>query len=69
MRMRRYLHRSRTPMSRLIWLAWMLWVTPAHADRTNVVVLVNGNAVTGEVKSLDFGALKYKTDSMGTLLI
>jgi putative salt-induced outer membrane protein YdiY len=30
---------------------------------------VNGNAVTGEVKSLEFGSLRYSTDSMGTVSI
>ena len=42
---------------------------PAVAEKTDVVVLVNGNAVTGEVKSLEFGVLKYSTDSMGTVSI
>ena len=42
---------------------------PAMAEKTDVVVLINGNAVTGEVKSLDFGVLKYSTDSMGTVSI
>ena len=41
----------------------------ALADKTDVVLLVNGNAITGEVKSLDFGALSYSTDSMGTVTI
>ena len=40
---------------------------PAHAEKTDVVVLINGNAVTGEIKSLDFGSLRYSTDSMGTV--
>ena len=39
----------------------------AHAVKTDTVVLVNGNAVTGEIKSLEFGSLKYSTDSMGTV--
>jgi len=39
----------------------------ASAEKTDVVVLVNGNAVTGEVKSLEFGSLRYSTDSMGTV--
>ena len=39
------------------------------AEKTDVVVLINGNSVTGEVKSLEFGSLKYKTDSMGTVEI
>lgn len=38
-------------------------------QRTDVVVLVNGDAITGEIKSLDRGALTYKTDDAGTLSI
>ena len=41
----------------------------ALAEKTDVVILVNGNAVTGEVKSLEFGSLRYSTDSMGTVNI
>ena len=41
----------------------------AMAAKTDVVILVNGNAVTGEVKSLEFGSLRYSTDSMGTVNI
>ena len=41
----------------------------ALAEKTDVVLLINGNAITGEVKSLNFGALSYKTDSMGTVSI
>lgn len=42
----------------------------AFADeKTDVVVLKNGNAVTGEIKSLEFGSLSYSTDSMGTVSI
>jgi len=40
---------------------------PALAAKTDVVILKNGNAVTGEVKSLEFGSLSYSTDSMGTV--
>lgn len=42
---------------------------PALAVKSDIVVLVNGNAVTGEVKSLEFGSLRYSTDSMGTVSI
>jgi len=42
---------------------------PALGAKTDVVVLVNGNAVTGEIKSLEFGSLRYSTDSMGTVNI
>jgi putative salt-induced outer membrane protein YdiY len=38
-------------------------------DKTDVVVLINGNDVTGEVQALEFGSLEYKTDSMGTVNI
>ncbi len=42
---------------------------PAYAEKTDIVVLANGNIVTGEVKSLEFGSLRYSTDSMGTVNI
>ncbi|MDH4107389.1 MAG: DUF481 domain-containing protein [Gammaproteobacteria bacterium] len=41
----------------------------AAAAKTDVVLLVNGDAVTGEVKSLEFGSLSYGTDSMGTVSV
>ena len=46
-----------------------LWSTSAFAERTDIVVLINGDEVTGEVEGLDFGALSYSTDSMGTVKI
>jgi hypothetical protein len=55
------------------WLATILialWMPhKAEAAKTDVVVLINGDAVTGEIKSLDFGELRYSTDSMGTVSI
>ena len=42
---------------------------PANAAKTDSVVLINGNTVTGEIKSLEFGSLQYSTDSMGTVNI
>ncbi len=44
-------------------------ITPVLAAKSDVVVLVNGDAVTGEVKSLDFGSVRFSTDSMGTVQI
>ncbi len=41
----------------------------AQAAKTDVVVLINGDKVTGEIKSLDFAELRYSTDSMGTVNI
>jgi len=46
-----------------------LAASPAYAVKTDIVVLINGNAVTGEIKSLEFGSLIYSTDSMGTVNI
>lgn len=43
--------------------------TTASAAKTDIVQLVNGDAITGEIKSLDFGVLSYSTDSMGTVSI
>ena len=42
---------------------------PCHAAKTDIVTLINGNTITGEIKALDFGALRYSTDSMGTVSI
>jgi hypothetical protein len=41
----------------------------ALAAKTDVVVLLNGDRITGEVKQLAYGQLKYKTDDMGTIYI
>ena len=43
--------------------------SPVHADKTDIVILANGDAVTGEIKGLEFGSLRYSTDSMGTVSI
>lgn len=45
------------------------WSPAALAAKTDVVWLVNGNDVTGEIKTLEFGSLSYSTDSMGTVSI
>lgn len=39
------------------------------AAKTDTVLLVNGNTITGEVESYEFGDLEYGTDSMGTVNI
>jgi hypothetical protein len=46
-----------------------LGLPPAWAAKTDVVVLRNGDRVTGEVKELAYGQLKFSTDDMGTLYI
>jgi len=39
------------------------------SKRTDVVVLKNGDRITGEVKELQLGMLKFKTDSIDTIYI
>jgi len=52
-----------------LFLLAVFFSLPGYAAKTDVVTLVNGNAITGEIKTLDFGALRYSTDSMGTVSI
>jgi hypothetical protein len=48
----------------------LLCLAPAaQAAKTDVARLINGDDVTGEIKSLEFGELRYSTDSMGTVSI
>ena len=50
----------------------LLLSTPAHSfdrDKSDVVVLRNGNYLTGDIVSLEYGILSLKTDQMGTLRI
>jgi len=44
-------------------------VGTARAEKTDSIVLANGNMVTGEIKKLEYGKLRYSTDSMGTVLV
>ena len=41
----------------------------AWAEKTDIVILTNGDRVTGEIKKLEAGILQYKTDTMGTVRI
>jgi len=50
-----------------LFLIGLLFSVPANGAKTDIVILLNGDAVTGEIKALDFGALRYSTDSMGTV--
>ncbi len=56
------------------WMAFLLawaWMPLAAlaAPKTDVIVLVNGDRITGEIKSLEHNQLKVSTDHMGTLYI
>ena len=57
----------------LLQSAWIIGLTlastVAFAAKNDMVRLENGNEITGEIKSLDFGELSYSTDSMGTVSI
>jgi hypothetical protein len=39
------------------------------AQKTDTIVLANGNIVTGEIKRLSLGILDYKTDAAGTISV
>ena len=41
----------------------------AWAEKTDVIMLKNGDKITGEIKTLDRGQLTYDTDDMGTLSV
>jgi len=57
------------------WLACVLVLLAAYcgplaaAPKTDVVVLRNGDRITGEVKSLEYNQLKLSTANMGTIYI
>ncbi len=40
-----------------------------QAQKTDVVIMKNGDKITGEIKKMDRGLLKYSTDDMGTIFI
>lgn len=61
--------RTINPIRILALVFLLLWLEQAFAAKTDVVILVNGNAITGEIESLEFGSLKYSTDSMGSVFI
>jgi hypothetical protein len=39
----------------------------AFAQKTDIVILQNGDRITGEIKELALGRLKFKTDNAGTI--
>jgi hypothetical protein len=54
----------------LAWLCGLGLAAPAlAAPKTDVVTLVNGDRITGEVKGLEQGQLKLKTDAAGTIYV
>jgi len=47
----------------------ILGLSPALAAKTDVVIIVNGDRLTGEVKSLERGKLRFKTAATDTISI
>jgi hypothetical protein len=47
----------------------VLSAATADAKRTDVVILANGDRITGEIAALDRGQLEFKTDDAGTLYL
>ena len=60
-------------MQQTKWLtiacAILLWSSPALGQKTDVIVLENGDEITGEIKKLELGKLRLSTDAMGTVQI
>lgn len=52
-------------------LALLLFDTPAASadDKTDVIYMINGDRVTGEIKEMQQGQLRLSSVSMGTILI
>jgi len=54
---------------RLVSLILATLSITASAAKTDVIVLANGNSITGEIRSLSRGKLDFSTDDMGTLSV
>ena len=48
---------------------WCSAASPAFAQKTDVVELINGDRITCEIQKLDRGKLSVKTDGLGTISI
>src|SRR5262245_40679534 len=63
-----HLARARLVASGLTLLVGLGAAVPsAEAARTDIVTLINGDRITGEVKELSRGLLKLRTDNVGTI--
>ena len=61
---------SSTALSALVAVALTVCAAPASArDKTDVIVLKNGDRITGEITKLEYGLLHFSTDNMGTVNI
>ena len=46
-----------------------LLAVPAFAAKTDVITLKNGDRITGEIKEMAYGQLRYDTDNLGTVYV
>ena len=67
---------SRSPRARYLigrgltaLLAIGIWSTPGLAQKTDVIVLKNGDHITGEIKELTHSKLRLSTHSLSTVYI
>ena len=60
------MRRSRTPL-RYIYLFLLIVTQTSFTQKTDIVILENGDRITGEIKELSLGRLKFKTDNAGTI--
>lgn len=53
------------------FFVFLIFILPtlSFAQKTDVVILNNGNNITGEIKKMQFSMVSFKTDDMGTLSI
>jgi hypothetical protein len=56
-------------LTALVTALLLAGASPLLAQKTDILVLYRGDAITGEVKELNRGKLSYKTDDMGTLSV
>jgi len=63
-------YRALAPLLLLLWSAFTCGPAWGYArDKTDVVTLRNGDRLSGDIVSLEFGILTLKTDNMSTLSI
>lgn len=63
------LYRTRLLPFLLLILGLCLVAFEAQAQKTDIVILTNGDRVTGEIKKLETGLLDFSTNAMGTVTI
>lgn len=64
----RFLRFLNVPASAVL-LLFLFFIEPSWAAKTDLLILRNGNNITGEIKELKFGKLEYSTDDIGTISV